>query len=59
MFKSVAAGSRNHADLDRRNFDPKPLVWTKSAAAILEKEARAKAKLDAIATGYQASESEH
>jgi len=32
----------------------KPFVWTKSAAAILKKEAREKAKLDAIANGHQA-----
>jgi transposase len=60
VFKSVAElEAAIHDYLDRRNADPKPFVWTKSAAAILEKEARAKAKLDAIANGYQASESEH
>ena len=60
VFKSVAElETAIHDYLDRRNADPKPFVWTKSAATILEKEARAKAKLDAIKSGYQATESEH
>jgi transposase len=48
-----------HVYLDRHNAEPKPFVWTKPAAVILDKEARAKAALDAIQTGYQALESEH
>ena len=45
--------------LDRHNANPKPFVWTKSANAILEKEARAKQKLDRIKTGGYPTESEH
>jgi len=37
----------------------KEWCWAKSANVILAKEARAKAALDAIKTGYQALESEH
>ena len=60
MFKSVAElETAIHDYLDRRNADPKPLVWTESAAAILEREARAKAKLETIKTGHQVTESEH
>ena len=60
VFKSVAElETAIHEYLDRRNADPKPFVWTKSAATILEKEARAKARLDAIKSGYQATGSEH
>jgi hypothetical protein len=58
VFKSVAElEAAIHDDRDRRNADPKPFVWTKSAASILEKEARAKAKLNAMKAGYQATES--
>ena len=60
VFKRVAELEAAIQDyLDRRNADPKPIVWTESAATILEQEARAKAKLDAIKTGNQANESEH
>lgn len=45
--------------LECHNADPKPFVWTKSAEAILNKEARARAKLRAIKGGNQALESEH
>ena len=45
--------------LDRHNAEPKPLVWTKTAAVILEKEARARDKLQAIKSGNHATESEH
>ena len=48
-----------HDYLDHHNADPKPFVWTKSAAVILEKEARARDKLYAINAGNQATESEH
>ena len=60
MFTSVAElETAIHDYLDRRNADPKPFVWIKSAATILAKEARAKAKLDTIKSEYQATESEH
>ena len=42
-----------------QNAEPKPFVWTKPAATILAKEARAKAKLDAVKSGDQALESGH
>ena len=59
-FASVAELEQAIRDyLDHHNAKPKPFVWTKSAEVILAKEARAKAKLDAIRTGYQALESEH
>jgi len=59
-FASVAELEEAIRDyLDHHNADPKPFVWTKSAEIILAKEARAKAALDAINTGYQALESEH
>ena len=59
-FASVAElEAAIHDYLDHHNADPKPFVWTKSAAVILEKEARARDKLQAITTGNQASESEH
>ena len=40
-----------HDYLDRHNADPKPFVWTKSARATLDKEARAKDKPDDIRLG--------
>ncbi len=40
-----------HDHLDQHNADPKPFVWTKSATAILHKQARAKDKLDQIKLG--------
>jgi transposase len=48
-----------HDYLECHNADPKPFVWSKSADAILEKEARALAKLRTIKGGNQALESEH
>ena len=36
--------------IDNHNDDPKPIVWTKAADAILEKVGRARAKLDKSAT---------
>ncbi len=45
--------------LDRHNAAPKPFVWTKSTAVILEKEPRALDLLDNIKAGYQVSGSEH
>ena len=60
VFTSVAELEEAITDyLDRHNAEPKPFVWTKTAKTILEKEARAKAKLDAIKSGHQASDSEH
>ena len=60
IFKSVdELEAAIHDYLDHHNAEPKPFVWTKTAATILEKEARAKAKLQALKTGYQALESEH
>ena len=60
VFTSVAELEEAIGDyLDRHNAEPKPFVWSKTAKTILEKEARAKAKLDAIKTGNQASDSEH
>jgi len=40
-----------HHYLDRRNADPKPFVWTKTADVILAKEARAKAAMEAVRAG--------
>lgn len=52
VFKSVAdLEDAIHDYLDRHNADPKPFVWTKSARTILDKEARAKDKLDQIRLG--------
>jgi transposase len=60
VFKSVAElEAAIHDYLDRRNADPKPFVWTKTAQTILDREARAKAKLDAIKSEHQTTESEH
>ena len=60
VFKSVADLEDAIVDyLDHHNAAPKPFVWTKTAPAILEKERRALDKLDAIKSGYQASDSEH
>jgi transposase len=59
VFKSVAeleAAIRDY--LDKHNAHPKPFVWTKTADVILEKNARARARLDAK-IGNQALESEH
>ena len=60
VFTSVAQlEAAIHDYLDHHNGEPKPFVWTKSASVILEKEARACTKLDAVKNGNQASESEH
>ena len=60
VFKSVAElEDAIHDYLDHHNGAPKPFVWTKSAAKILEKERSALDKLEAIKTGYQPSDSEH
>ena len=48
-----------HDYLLHHNADPKPFVWTKTAATILNKERRALDRLDAIKAGNQATESEH
>ena len=48
-----------HDYLDRRNADPKPFAWTKTADVILDNERRALDRLEAIKNGNQASESEH
>jgi transposase len=59
-FKSVAElQAAIHDYLAKHNAAPKPFVWTKTADAILEKCARARAALDAVNTGNQALESEH
>jgi transposase len=59
-FASVAELEDSiHDYLDCHNADPKPFVWTKSAEIILDKEARALAKLRTIKGGNQALESEH
>jgi transposase len=60
VFKSVAElEAAIHDYLAKHNAAPKPFVWTKTADAILEKYARARAALDAVKTGNQALESEH
>lgn len=45
--------------LDQHNANPKPFVWTKTAATILSKERRALAALETDKTGNQAKGSEH
>ena len=47
------------AYLSAHNANPKPFIWTKTPKVILEKDARARAKLQAVKTGNQALESEH
>jgi transposase len=49
IFKSVA--ELNQAiidDLENRNADPKPFIWTKSAPLILDNVARAKHALESV-----------
>lgn len=59
-FRSVAELKQAiHDYLDRRNADPMPFIWTKTADLILEKERRALDKLEVIKNGNKASESEH
>ncbi len=48
-----------HDYLDHRSSTPKPFVWTKTATAVLEKEARAKDALESVKTGNQPLVSEH
>ena len=60
IFRSVAELEQAiHDYLDRRNANPKPFVWTKTADLILEKERRALDRLEATKNGNQASESKH
>jgi hypothetical protein len=47
------------AYLSAHNANPKPFVWTKTAKVIPEKDARARAKLQAVKAGNQALGSEH
>lgn len=59
-FQSVAELERAIREyLEYHNADPKPFVWTKPATVILDKEARALARLRTIKGGNQALESEH
>ena len=52
VFKSVGELEDAIRDyLDRHNADPKPFQWTKTAKTILDKEARAKDKLDQLRLG--------
>jgi transposase len=60
VFASVAdLIAAIEAYLSAHNADPKPFIWTKTAKVILEKDARARAKLQTVKTGNQALESEH
>ena len=60
VFTSVAELEEAIDDyLLRHNASAKPYRWTKPAAEILAKERRALEKLEAIKSGYQASDSEH
>jgi transposase len=60
VFTSVAdLEAAIHDYLDHHNANPKPFVWTKTAAAVLAKERRALAALEAVKNGYQPSDSEH
>ena len=45
--------------LDHHNGAPKPFVWIKKASVILEKEARARNKLDAVKNGKHPFGGEH
>jgi transposase len=59
-FRSVAELEEAIDDyLLHHNASAKPYVWTKNADEILAKERRALDKLEAIKSGYQASDSEH
>jgi transposase len=64
-FRSVAELEEAIYDyLLRHNANPKPFVWTKSAAVILEKERRALDRraldrLESVKAGNHASDSEH
>jgi transposase len=60
VFTSVAdLEAAIHDYLDHHNANPKPFVWTKTAAAVLAKERRALGALEAVKIGYQPSDSEH
>ena len=60
VFKSVSELEEAIRDyLDRHNADPKPFVWTKTAATILAKERRASEKLQSLNRGSQMTESKH
>jgi transposase len=60
VFRSVAElEAAIHDYLAKHNAAPKPFMWTKTADAILDKYARARAALDAVKSGNQALESEH
>ena len=60
VFTSVAELVAAIQDyLDHHNGAPKPFVWIKKASAILEKEARARNKLDAVKSGKHLSDAEH
>ena len=60
VFRSVEdLKTAIHDYLDRRNADPKPFVWTKTADHILANERRALNALNAIKSGNQPSDSEH
>ena len=51
-----------YAELVKRlknNASPKPFVWTKTADAILAKNARARAALEVVKIGNQTLKSEH
>lgn len=49
VFKSVAElVAAIHQYLEHHNTDPKPFVWTASAAAILEKVARGRQALESV-----------
>lgn len=59
-FQSVAELEQAIEDyLNRHNASAKPYVWTKTAGEIIAKERRALEKLEAVKSGYQASDSEH
>jgi hypothetical protein len=60
VFTSVAdlkAAIRDY--LDHHNANPKPFVWTKTAAVVLAKERRALDALEAVKNGCQPSDSDH
>jgi transposase len=60
VFTSVAdLQAAIHDYLDHHNANPKPFVWTKTAAVVLAKERRALDALEVVKNGYQPSDSEH
>jgi len=59
-FKSVAElEAAIHDYLEQHNMDPKPFVWTATAASIVDKVNRGRRTLNAILKGNQPSESGH